>query len=85
MRLVVLPVAELGDPSDRFRCIPFAATITGKTCVDRQQAAGATWNTTTKRTAEVVTARTLARQFARCASCPLGESVAARLATLAPT
>jgi transposase len=81
--LVVLPVGELTKPSDRFHCLPLSAKILASDCLSRQALAN-------KKISNASNSRTNQERIDRnrmasskCAACPLGRSVIARLDAVA--
>lgn len=72
VHLRVLPVDELTEPADLFRCAPLAATIPARTCVLRQRR---TWVGTRTQTR----APEIRPEHISCADCAQGRDVASRV------
>lgn len=73
LQLPVLRIEELTSAAQRFRCVPYAATLTARTCVERQRLHGEAARTTSMGNA-------LARRnFGRCAACADGKRVMERV------
>lgn len=74
-----VPVDELASCNNFFRCAPYSATITGATCLRRQQSAAMNEQRTRKERLQGVGLG----HDSRCVDCPLGRSVAKRLKVIA--
>lgn len=90
VRLLVLPVEQLTAADQRFRCVPYAATITASTCTDRQRLArDGLPNRRTSRGGDADwscgrSASWVSKTFIHCKACPLGAEVAAAIGEVLP-
>jgi len=90
VRLLVLPVERLTAGDQRFRCQPYAATITATTCVERQRMArdgGPVRRTSKGGDADWSCGRSaswVAKTFIHCKECSLGVRVADALGERLP-
>lgn len=89
----MLPVDQLVAPEQRFRCVPYSATISARTCVERQArqgklAKGDVWirldgkerpRGELHRGKVAVGAAVGSHRANRCANCELGRAVVARI------
>lgn len=71
MNLMPLPIYSITSPADLFRCVPYSATITARTCTERQEQHG--------KAIPVGYGARSARDYGRCANCALGRDVAGRV------
>ena len=82
VQLHPLPVDRLTSLDQHFRCVPYSATITAETCIERQNGhngkiAISAWG---KAHPDKVESHAFRRSFfGACADCELGRRVAAQL------
>lgn len=79
VHLPIVDAADVRTPLDRFLCVPYSAKITGRTCVERQKAAGS--QDTDTRTGSRLRTDGKKGDYACCRSCAVGQSIARRLAS----
>ena len=86
VRLAVLPVSDLADVDDRFRCEPYAAIIRAAVCLERQREQGLMQ--THFRIGSQLRERAaggIHAYVSKCRDCELGRAVAARVGEDGPS
>jgi hypothetical protein len=79
--LPMLPGAVSG-PLDRFRCEPYRATLTARSCIARQDAAAEQSRQRDKGgSGRAFRQGSLLADYSKCPDCPIGPTIRARVST----
>lgn len=74
-RLEVVPVDQVRTPLDRFRCSPLNATLTARSCIERQRVARGE-QATSERTFSAGGGSSVRHGMYMCRECAVGRAVA---------